>query len=119
MENLIKKAIRKYLRKHFPGEEKDIVKRAEKIFPQLVAKAPNIGGKENSLANNLEMFLLFLSYYEATDHRMAGEAIDEIIADLYHSLQWLSGLMNINKRGVLSMLRNMLYKSYHKYQNLF
>ena len=25
------------------------------------------------------MFILFLSYYEATNHRMAGEAIDEII----------------------------------------
>lgn len=118
METLVKKAIRKYLRKHFPGEVKTIIKRAEEIFPQLVAQAPNIGGKENSLASNLEMFLLFLSYYEATDHRMAGEAIDEIIADLYHSLQWLSGLMNINKRGVLSMLRNMLYKSYHKYAQL-
>ena len=96
METLVKKAIKKYLRKHFRGEEKSIVKRAEEIFPQLVAQAPNIGGKENSLASNLEMFLLFLSYYEATDHRMAGEAIDEVIADLYNSVKWLNSLMNIN-----------------------
>ena len=118
METLIKKAIRKYLRKHFRGEEKSIIKRAEEIFPQLVAKAPNIGGKENSLASNLEMFLLFLSYYEATDHRMSGEAIDEIIADLYNSVKWLNGLMNINKKGILSTLRNALYKSYRKYAQL-
>jgi len=26
------------------------------------------------------MFLLFLPFYEASDHRMSGEAIDEIIA---------------------------------------
>ena len=118
METLVKKAIRKYLRKHFPGEVKTIIKRAEEIFPKLVAKAPNIGGKENSLASNLEMFLLFLSYYEATDHRMAGEAIDEIIADLYNSVKWLNGLMNINKKGILSTLRNALYKSYRKYAQL-
>lgn len=118
MKTLIKHAIKKYLRKHFPREEKVILKRAEEIFPKLVAKAPNIGGKENSLASNLEMFLLFLSYYEATDHRMAGEAIDEIIADLYNSVKWLNGLMNINKKGILSTLRNALYKSYRKYAQL-
>ncbi|MBR3508010.1 MAG: L-2-amino-thiazoline-4-carboxylic acid hydrolase [Lachnospiraceae bacterium] len=118
MKTLIKHAIKKYLRKHFPREEKVILKRAEEIFPKLVAKAPNIGGKENSLASNLEMFLLFLSYYEATDHRMAGEAIDEIIADLYNNVKWLNGLMNINKKGILSTLRNALYKSYRKYAQL-
>ncbi|MCR4597695.1 MAG: hypothetical protein K5678_01525, partial [Acetatifactor sp.] len=64
------------------------------------------------------MFLLFLSYYEATDHRMAGEAIDEIIADLYNNVKWLNGLMNINKKGILSTLRNALYKSYRKYAQL-
>lgn len=35
------------------------------------------------------MFLLFPAFYEASDHRMAGEAIDEIIADLYAHLKLL------------------------------
>ena len=36
----------------------------------------------------MDMFLLFLSYYEASDHRMAGDAIDEIIADLYRQFKY-------------------------------
>ncbi|MCR5301848.1 MAG: L-2-amino-thiazoline-4-carboxylic acid hydrolase [Lachnospiraceae bacterium] len=112
---MIQKAINRYLRKHFPNEMGRIIKRADAIFTELKAKAPDLGGKENSLANNLDMFLLFLSYYEASDHRMAGEAIDEIIADLYRQYKWLNVFMNINRKTVLSMMRRYLYKSYTKY----
>ncbi len=115
MEKMIQKAIHRYLRKHFPNEMGRIIKRADAIFPELKAKAPDLGGKENSLANNLDMFLLFLSYYEASDHRMAGEAIDEIIADLYRQYKWLNVFMNINRKTVLSVMRRYLYKSYTKY----
>ena len=63
------------------------------------------------------MFLLFLSFYEATDRRMNGEAIDEIIADLYGRLRFLNGVMNINRPWFLRMLRKYLYKSYQKYSD--
>ena len=115
MEKMVLKAIRKYLRKHFPDEMDQIIKRADAILPDLKTKAPDIGGKENPLSGNLDMFLLFLSYYEATDHRMAGEAIEEIIDDLSVQLKWLSGMMNINRKVVCSVLRNYLYKNYAKY----
>ncbi len=60
MEKMVLKAIRRYLRKHFLNETDLIIRRADSIFPELKAKAPDLGGKENTLANNLEMFLLFL-----------------------------------------------------------
>ena len=103
---MVLKAIRRYLRRHFPKEMDKISKRADAILPELKAKAPDIGGKDNSLSENLDMFLLFLSYYEASDHRMAGDAIDEIIADLYRQFKWLNGLMNINRKVSLSVMRN-------------
>ena len=78
-EWLVKRAIHRYLKRHYPKYRKRIIERAEKIRPKLMAKAPDLGGRENSLSNNLNMFILFLSYYEATNHRMGGEAIDEII----------------------------------------
>ena len=115
MKKMVLKAIRRYLRRHFPKEMDKISKRADAILPELKAKAPDIGGKENSLSENLDMFLLFLSYYEASDHRMAGDAIDEIIADLYRQFKWLNGLMNINRKASLSVMRNYLYRSYTKY----
>ncbi len=115
MEKMIYRAIIRYLKRHYPGDMDRIVKRAKEILPELKAKAPDIGGRENTLANNLDMFLLFLAFYEASDHRMAGEAIDEIIADLYTRLKPLNGIMNINRPGFLKMLRKYLYKSYQRY----
>lgn len=118
MEKLVCKAIIRYLKRHFNGEEKEIIRKADAILPDLKAKAPDMGGKENALAGNLDMFLLFLSFYEATDHRMAGDAIDEIIQDLYAHYKWLGCFLNINRKPVLSFFRNYLYKSYGKYANL-
>ena len=115
MEQMVRKAIIRYLKKHFRKEEDRIVKRAKEIRPRLAAKAPDLGGKENSLATNLDMFILFLSYYEASDHRMGGEAIDEIIDDLYKQMKWMGFFLNINRKYVLSILRFSLYKSYQKY----
>ena len=115
MEWLVKRAIQRYLKKHYPKHRKQIIARAKRIQPKLMAKAPDLGGRENSLSNNLNMFILFLSYYEATNHRMAGEAIDEIIDDLYHHLRILGKVMNINNPRVLRILRKYLYNNYQKY----
>lgn len=117
MEKMVYKAIIRYLKMHYPYELYKIVKRAKGILPDLKAKAPDIGGRENTLANNMDMFLLFLSFYEASDHRMAGEAIDEIIADLYARLKFLNGIMNINRPGFLKVLRKYMYKSYQAYSD--
>ena len=117
MEWLVKRAIHRYLKKHYPRHVKQIIARAKRIRPKLMAKAPDLGGRENSLSDNLNMFILFLSYYEATNHKMAGEAIDEIIADLYNHLKVLGKLMDINNPRVLSILRKYLYRNYQKYAN--
>lgn len=115
MERIVYKAIIRYLKKHYPSEIKQILKHAREILPVLKAKAPNLGGKENTLANNMDMFLLFLAFYEATGHRMDGKAIDEIIEDLYDRLKFLNVILNINRRGFLKVLRKYLYKSYQTY----
>ncbi len=115
MEKMVYKAITRYLKKYYPGEIGTILKRAKEILPELKAKAPDLGGRENMFSNNLDMFLLFLAFYEASDHRMSGEAIDEIIADLYDRLKFLNGIMNVNRPGFLKILRKYLYRSYRAY----
>lgn len=115
MEGLVDRAIRRYLKKHYPRHMKRIIARAKRIRPKLIEKAPDMGGKENTLAGNLNMFILFLSYYEATNHRMAGEAIDEIIDDIYKHLRLLHKIMDINNKRFLKVLRKYLYRSYQKY----
>ena len=118
MEKLVERAIQRYLKKHFPEEAKQITARAKAIRPELDAKAPDIGGKENMLANNVAMFILFISYYEASEHRLGGEAIDEIIDDLYRRLKFLGAFMNSNHTRTFGLLKRKLYKDYRGYAEL-
>ncbi|MCR4713055.1 MAG: L-2-amino-thiazoline-4-carboxylic acid hydrolase [Treponemataceae bacterium] len=115
MEQFIFRQIKKYVKNHFPSDYKKICKRQKEIFPAMMANAPDLGGKENSLAGNLTMFIIFLSFYEATNHRLDGNAIDELLIEVYNSVRFLSPLMNINHKSVLNPLRKYLYKSYKKY----
>ena len=115
MDKMIRKAIIRYLKKHYPNEMKGIVKKADGILPELKSKAPNLGGKENTLADNIDMFLVFLSFYEASEHRIDGDAIDEIIDDLYNRMKFLGIFMNINNKAIRSVMTKYLYKSYHRY----
>ena len=47
MEKLVNRAIRRYLKKHYPDEMERIIYRAAKIRPKLMRRAPDPGGKEN------------------------------------------------------------------------
>ena len=76
--NMIKKGFVRYTRERYPEEAEAIVRRAEELYPVLHAKAPDIGGAENLMAYNLDMLILAVSFYEASDHRMDGAAFQEI-----------------------------------------
>ena len=115
MEKIVERAIKRYIKKHFPNERKTIANKAHELYPELMSKTPDIGGKENMLANNLTMFILVIAYYEASRHRIDGAAIDEILDDIYNRYKWLGAFLNLNKKSTLSMMRKKLYKSYSEY----
>ena len=69
MEKMVYKAIIRYLTKHFPGEKEQIVKLAKQILPELKAKAPDLGGKENTLSGNVASVTLTFATYDT----MVGE----------------------------------------------
>ena len=72
MDKAIKKEFIRYTKKHYPEEAKEIIRKAEELFPVLYAKAPDIGGKENLMSYNLDLIILSASFYEASDHRIDG-----------------------------------------------
>ena len=74
---MVLKAIRRYLRRHFPKEMDKISKRADAILPELKAKAPDIGGKDNSLSENLDMFLLFLQVLDKHVPELLVDILDK------------------------------------------
>ncbi len=115
MERFIFRQIKKYVKKNFSSDYKEICRRQKEILPKMMVNTPDLGGKDNSLAGNLTMFIIFLSFYEATNHRLNGNAIDELLIEVYNSVRFLSPIMNINHKLGLKPFRKYLYKSYKKY----
>ena len=78
MIHVFKRGLNRYAKARYPGEAKQIIRKAGELFPVLRAKAPDIGGKENLMAFNLDLMILAASWYEASVHRIDGAAITEI-----------------------------------------
>ncbi len=118
MDRSVKKAFIRYTKKNYPDEAEKIIKKADELFPQLYAKAPDIGGPENMMAYNLDMFIVAISFYEASDHRIDGEAIGRIAQDIYERLKFLRHFVNLNRKGTMNFFRKLMYKKYVPYAQL-
>ena len=115
MDKILEKTIIRYLKRYYPDEKDQIVRQAKEIFHMLMEKAPDLGGKDNSMSYNMNIFIMFLSYYEGSDHRIDGEAFDEIFDDFAYCYRFISPLMDLNNRLINSLLKKYFYGSYQKY----
>ena len=118
MDKAVKKAFIRYTKKKYPDEAERIIKRADELFPKLYAKAPDIGGSENLMAYNLDLFIVAISFYEASDHRIDGGAIGEIANDIYEHFKFLRHFVNLNRAGTMKRFRRLLYRKYVPYARL-
>ncbi|MBR1827894.1 MAG: L-2-amino-thiazoline-4-carboxylic acid hydrolase [Atopobiaceae bacterium] len=118
MDRAIKREFIKYTKKHFPDEAEAIVRKAEELFPVLYAKAPDIGGKENLMSYNLDLLILSASFYEASDHRIDGEAITQMARELFGKYRFLRHIVNVNHPWQMKIIRNAMYKRYVPYAKL-
>ena len=118
MVGFIKKAIVKYLRKNYPGEAKAITEKAEKLYPELYAKAPYIGGRENLMSHNLDMMITVIAFYEASDHRIDGPTITKIAGELFDGLGFVRAILNVNRPWQMKLLKSVMYKRYVPYSEL-
>ena len=116
--NMIKKGFVRYAHERYPEEAEAIVRRAEELYPVLHAKAPDIGGAENLMAYNLDMLILAVSFYEASDHRMDGAAFQEIARDMARRYGIVKKLVNLNRPWQMKLFRSVLYKRYTPYSKL-
>jgi len=114
----VKKGLIRYTRNHFPDDADSIIKRADELYPELYAKAPDIGGKENRMAYNLDMMIIAVSFYEASDHRVDGKAFEEISRELYNKYKFVRKLINVNHKWQMKALRKSMYKRYIPYSKL-
>lgn len=118
MTNTVKKGFVRYAREHYPKDAERIIRRADELFPVLYAKAPDIGGKENAMAYNLDLLILAISFYEASDHRIGGEAIHEIANRLFNRYRLVGKLVNANRKWQMKLFRSVMYRKYVPYAKL-
>ena len=118
MVKAAKKGFVRYVREHYPEDAERIIRKADELFPVLYAKAPDIGGKENAMAYNLDLLILAVSFYEASDHRIGSEAINEIAEHLFSKYRFVGKLVNANRKWQMKLFRSVLYKRYTPYSKL-
>ena len=115
MVKAAKKGFVRYVREHYPEDEERIIRKADELFPVLYAKAPDIGGKENAMAYNLDLLILAVSFYEASDHRIGSEAINEIAEHLFSKYRFVGKLVNANRKWQMKLFRSAMYRKYTPY----
>ena len=118
MANSFKKAFIRYTKKHYPDEAAEIIRKADELFPVLFAKAPDIGGKENLMAHNMDLMILAISFYEASDHRIDGNAVTDLANEIYEKYKFLGKLVNVNRKWQMKILKKSMYKRYVPYAKL-
>lgn len=109
--NSIKKVLKKYLRKHYPAELDTIMASTQKYYESFSQNFPDLGGKENMLSGNREIFLAFISVYEASGHRIGANSIDELADMFYRKMRFVSKIADFNK----PWLSRLMYKIYIPY----
>ena len=118
MVKAVKKGFVRYAREHYPEDAERIIRKADELFPVLYAKVPDIGGKGNAMAYNLDLLILAVSFYEASDHRIGGEAIHEIANRLFSKYRFVGRLVNANSKWQMKLFRSVMYRKYVPYAKL-
>jgi len=108
----IKKYFGRYIDLYLPGEKEALIEKAEPIFCRMMNEAPYLGGSKNMMASNLDITVAFFAFYEASDHRIGGDAISMMVNWLAEDYKWVTPLLDMNKH---SYVRPLYYRIYSKH----
>lgn len=114
LSNFVKKYFGAYCDLHFPNETEEITAKADVWFDRLMNNAPDMGVKGNMMASNLDITAAFFAYYEATDRRLSGDAIEELMNGLFNDYKKFTVLTDMNRRSYVKPLYYRLYSSHAK-----
>lgn len=113
MTGFIQKYFKRYMRTYLKDLDADAVTEIAQIrFDQLMQLGPDMGGKDNMMASNVDLTAAFFAYHEASDKRIGGEAIEILIGWLAEDLKWVGFFTDMNKR---KYVRPLYYKVYSKH----
>lgn len=118
MGQAVKNAFIKYTKEHCPDDAVQIIERAEKLFPEMYAKAPYIGGDENRMSYNMDLMIWAVAFYEASCHRIDGPAIIDMAKGLFGKYRFVGRFINANRKWQMKLIQKIMYKIYVPYAKL-
>ena len=112
----IKSAAMKYFNKHCNRSEvKKLWNKTFQLYKNFVDEAPDIGGKENNMSNNLYMALAIFAFYEAVDKKVTCEELRQMMTEyMPKNIPVISALLDFNKPKNQEKLK----RRYEKYKAL-
>lgn len=101
-----------YCREVYPSETAAIFQKADTKYREFLTQMPDVG--ENLMARNLLDWFTILAFYEASDHRLDGEALLEIKRRATERLKFLGALVNGNRTNWAYHLFEKTYVNYSR-----
>lgn len=102
-------------RERYPDEAEQIFERAEKYYLEFMKDMPDLG--ENMMAKNMLDWFTLLSFYEASDRRLDGEALLAIKRRMTDKMKFLGKFVDGNRQKWPYRLFEKVYVKYNRMQN--
>ena len=109
------KPCERYCREVYPEEAEQIFQKAETYYLEFMKDMPDLG--ENMMAKNMLDWFTILAFYEASGHRMDGEALLEIKRRAVERMRFLGKLVDGNRQKWPYRLFEKTYANFIKMQN--
>lgn len=113
-ESKYAKLLERYCKQHFPDKKEELFAEAERRYSGFLKQMPELGGKENKMAANMNDWFTILSFYEASDHTIDGPALLKIKQAEAEHLRFLGKFINGNKSRWIYQAFEKFYVTYKK-----
>ena len=104
------KLFERYCDKYFPMEKETICERADRNYRKLMEDFPDLGN--SMMAQTMNEWFVIVAFYEASDHRIDGDAFQMIHGWHIDNLRFLGRFIDGNKNTFIYRLFSMIYGNY-------
>lgn len=108
------KPYEQYCRERFPDEAEQLFQRAEQYYREFLKDMPDLG--ENMMAKNMLDWFTILAFYEASGHRLDGEALLTIKRRAVDKMKFFCKLVNGNRQKWPYRLFEKIYVNFNRMQ---
>lgn len=108
------KLFERYIDTYMPERKKEICDRADVEYRKLLTQMPDLGGKGNGMAMNMDTWFSIVAFYEASDHAIDGNAFQIIYGWHIAGLRFLGKIIDGNRHKLPYKLFAKVYDKYER-----